>query len=139
MVHRTDGYPINWPADPAAWLTPAGMLQGWVAVTGQAMVVGHVLLHAPRAVHVASVSRLFVSPNARRRGLGGRLLEHAKEWASTRRLNLILEVADGERSPAIALYERSGWQRIDTVQADWRAPDGGVVTLHRYAPEDPEE
>ena len=94
VVHRTDGYPMNWPADPAAWLTPTGMLQSWVAVTGEALVVGHVLLEAPGAVHVASVSRLFVSPNARRRGLGGRLLEHAMEWASARGLNLILEVAE---------------------------------------------
>jgi hypothetical protein len=26
-VHKTGGYPSNWPDDPARWLTPAGMLE----------------------------------------------------------------------------------------------------------------
>jgi hypothetical protein len=30
-VYETSGYPSNWPADPAQWLRPPGMLQAWVA------------------------------------------------------------------------------------------------------------
>jgi GNAT superfamily N-acetyltransferase len=33
-VHRADGYPANWPADPAGWLTPRGLLTAWAADAG---------------------------------------------------------------------------------------------------------
>jgi hypothetical protein len=42
-VHAADGYPLLWPADPAAWLTPANVLHAWVAEDERA-VMGHVVL-----------------------------------------------------------------------------------------------
>jgi hypothetical protein len=30
-VHERDGYPVVWKADPAAWLSPAGLQGAWVA------------------------------------------------------------------------------------------------------------
>jgi hypothetical protein len=42
-VHETAGYPVNWPAEPDAWLTPPDALGSWVA-TADDRVVGHVAL-----------------------------------------------------------------------------------------------
>ena len=82
-VHAADGYPSRWPAETAGWLTPADMLHAWTAHLDDT-VVGHVvmrsvaddamasLLAASGGVppgRLASLSRLFVVPRARRRGV----------------------------------------------------------------------
>lgn len=133
LVHRSDGYPANWPADPVGWLAPTDTVRAWVATLGGATIVGHLLLHPAEGAgeRVVSVGRLFVVPAGRGLGLGGALLERARTWAAAHHLDLVLEVTDGERS-AIALYERTGWRRTGTVRADWTTPGGGPVTLHRY-------
>lgn len=40
-VHQADGYPMNWPSAPEAWLTPPGTTRAWVA-TVDGDIVGHV-------------------------------------------------------------------------------------------------
>lgn len=30
-VHRSDGYPVNWPPSPRAWLTGGALVSAWVA------------------------------------------------------------------------------------------------------------
>ena len=130
-VHRHDRYPLNWPADPGGWLSPAGILRAWVAELPAGAVVGHVALH--QATGGAEVSRLFVAPTARGHHVGARLLSHARRWAAAHRLDLTLEIVDESRSaPAIALYERTGWRHVDTVTATWSGPDGQPVRLRRY-------
>ena len=47
VVHETAGYPTNWPADPARWLRPPGILRAWVAATEDVPVAGHVILMQP--------------------------------------------------------------------------------------------
>jgi GNAT superfamily N-acetyltransferase len=133
-VHVSDGYPMNWPEDPAGWLTPADGLRAWVAVADDIGVVGHVMVQGFSAgsAQVASVARLFVAPEARSQGLGARLLGHARQWAADRGIGLVLEVTADERSSAVALYERTGWRRTDTQEAPWTAADGSPVLLHRY-------
>jgi GNAT superfamily N-acetyltransferase len=94
-VHRQDGYPSRWPVRPAASLSPAGLLEAWVAVA-EGVVVGHVTL-APDAevadinvitaagwptAELASVSRLFVRPAMQGAGIGQRLLEMATAFAA---------------------------------------------------------
>ncbi len=53
LVHRSDEYPTNWPADPTAFLVPVSPLPAWIAVThdaeadgavGGEVVVGHLVL-----------------------------------------------------------------------------------------------
>jgi Ser/Thr protein kinase RdoA (MazF antagonist)/GNAT superfamily N-acetyltransferase len=132
-VHETDGYPMNWPEDPIAWLSPADGLQAWVAVTDDGGVAGHVMLQSTSTASVSAVARLFVAPRARGCGLGARLLDHVRQWAAERGIDLVLEVTAGERSSAIALYERTGWRRTGTEQASWTAPSGEPVLLYRYA------
>ena len=134
-VRETSGYPTNWPADPARWLTPDGIACAWVATTREAPIAGHMILRqpdigAPKEL-AAEVSRLFVAPAARRQGVAQALLDRAIDWATLNGLDLVLDVTD-ELWPARALYERTGFQLTETKVADWTPPDGLPVMLHRY-------
>ena len=73
---------------------------------------GQVLGKPPEALAV--VARLFVAPTRRRAGTGARLLRTATAAAVSRGLTSILDVATHFR-PAIALYEKLGWQRVGSV------------------------
>jgi GNAT superfamily N-acetyltransferase len=143
-VHAAEGYPRYWPADPHAWLTPSLLLQAWVAVVA-GVVVGHVALCEAEddtaaawrlasgipATRLAVVSRLFIAPKARGRGLGTGLLHVACAAAVASRLRPALEVLDHDRA-AIALYERVGWQRVASVPAAWALNQGECAVVHYY-------
>ena len=132
-VYETSGYPTNWPADPAQWLRPPGILRAWVAATEDVPVAGHVILMQPLpGESSAEVSRLFVVPAARRQGVASLLLESVMRSAVANDLDLFLDVTDHLRD-ARALYQRAGFRLISTTQADWTTPDGLPVTQHRYA------
>ncbi|MCG5472463.1 GNAT family N-acetyltransferase [Micromonospora sp. LAH09] len=138
-VHRVDRYPMNWPADPRRWLREPHPARAWVAVDADAAVVGHVAVHrvsdpadGPLARPTAEVARLFVVPSARGLALGSALLGRARQWASRRATDLVLEVAGGGAA-ATALYERTGWRHVGTGTAPWTAPDGSPVSLRHYA------
>jgi ribosomal protein S18 acetylase RimI-like enzyme len=134
-VHQTNGYPTNWPADPARWLTPPGIVRAWIVRADELPIAGHVLLRqvadSPAGHPVAEVSRLFVAPAARRQGVAQALLQQAMHWAQGNEQDLVLEVTDHLQA-ARALYERAGFRRIGTKQADWTAPGGQPVILHQY-------
>jgi [ribosomal protein S18]-alanine N-acetyltransferase len=118
-VHERAGYPINWPADPARWLTPEAALGCWVAVgDGQVVeqVVGHVVLTAVDG-H-AEVERLFVDPNATGQGIGRLLLDHCVRIAADLGRKLSLEVVDN-RGAAVHLYRRAGWSETGRTPIDW--------------------
>ena len=131
-MYETGGYPTNWPADPARWLRPSGILQAWVASIEEVPVAGHVILMRPLpGERSAELSRLFVVPAARRRGVAAALLETVMRSAAANELDLFLDVTD-HLEGAQALYRRAGFRLVNTTQADWTTPDGGPVTLHRY-------
>jgi GNAT superfamily N-acetyltransferase len=131
-VHRLDGYPPHLPGRGAFDLRPfistPGAIRAWVAETGSD-IVGHVALHhsSSRAVmRLAStatrlppeqfgvVARLFVSPSARRGGVGQSLLRTAGTRATNEGLSPILDVAT-QFEGAIHLYEMCGWVRAGMV------------------------
>jgi len=134
-VHESGGYPTNWPADPARWLTPSGTINGWVAAC-EGSIVGHAVLRFPSFSTVSQsaveLSRLFVTPEVRRKGIAAALMQATMRWAAAKDLDLELEVTDHLQA-ARALYERSGFRLVATKQADWTTPDGAPVTLHHYA------
>jgi ribosomal protein S18 acetylase RimI-like enzyme len=69
------------------------------------------------------IARLFVAPARFRRGVGTALVEHALGQARGRRV----VVGTGARNaPALALYERFGFRRLDGGAAG-----GGYVELVR--------
>ncbi len=72
-VQAADRYPVDWPDDPRGWLTPGDLAAAWVAVADGA-VTGHVGLARTRLEPLGitlggAVTRLFVTPPARRGGL----------------------------------------------------------------------
>src|ERR1019366_4153622 len=77
------------------------------------------------------IARLFVDPAARRQGLARALLDAAAGHARTRGLQPVLDVVAGSE-PAIALYERSGWELAGTETATWVTPAGSSPTLRCY-------
>lgn len=125
-VHSMDGYPVEGVSDPATWLQPPTLLRAWVAeLAGD--VVGHVLVssptsgddavriwreHNPGAVDgLAVLGRLFITPEARGRRLGERLVRMASAYADDRDLRLLLDVMEKDTA-AIRLYELLGWEHI---------------------------
>ncbi|WP_344490452.1 GNAT family N-acetyltransferase [Nonomuraea monospora] len=127
-VQAADRYPVHWPDDPGAWLTPDGMTSAWLAVeaveAGEAgVVLGHVAL-----TRDLEVSRLFVTPAARGRGVAERLLSTVR--AATP-LPLKLEVSS-EGLAAIRFYERSGWRRVGSSRAGWLNAAGEPALMHHY-------
>jgi GNAT superfamily N-acetyltransferase len=130
-VHAAGGYPTNWPADPARWLTPPDLIEAWIASVDGAAVAGHMVITRAAGCAVAEVGRLFVDPAVRRQGIAHALVRHATEWAVAQGADLTLWVTDHLRA-AQALYERAGFERAATAVADWTAPDGQPVTVHRY-------
>jgi ribosomal protein S18 acetylase RimI-like enzyme len=140
---RVDGYPIRWPDDPIGWLTPRGFLAAWVA-EDEGAVAGHIALRSvigmdgmavwtvstglPESALVA-VSRLFVDPASRGRGVGGALLAMATAHAVDTGRQAVLDVLDTDRA-AVRLYERSGWKRV--ASADFPHAGGPPVLTHYY-------
>ncbi|MEU6730846.1 GNAT family N-acetyltransferase [Nonomuraea wenchangensis] len=122
-VRSVDRYPVDWPDDPGGWLTPRGLERAWVAAE-DAAVLGHVGLTAD-----LEVTRLFVVPAARGRGLAGLLLDTVRAAAGGRPVTL--EVSS-EGKAAIAHYERSGWRRTGSSRATWLNAAGEPALLHHY-------
>jgi GNAT superfamily N-acetyltransferase len=130
-VHEVDRYPLIWPPDPAGWLAGRGSLGAWVAEE-DGQLLGHLSLHATNrcrarpqwcqalavgAERLAVVSRFFVSPDARGRGIGGRLMACAEEYAAGRHRRLALDVAAHNRD-AIDFYVRRGWRRVGSAELE---------------------
>ncbi|WP_207211859.1 GNAT family N-acetyltransferase [Promicromonospora panici] len=137
LVHECDGYPMAWPDNPTAWLTPPGALDAWVALS-DGEVVGHVMLVEGGKVEyaaelaeaagvpvtgLAGVSRLFVTPAARGTGVAAALLERVEDTPARRGRRLVLDVVD-DGSSAVRLYERLGWTRVASGEATWTTPTG---------------
>jgi|HubBroStandDraft_6_1064221.scaffolds.fasta_scaffold32899_2 GNAT superfamily N-acetyltransferase len=147
QVHAQDGYPLKWPADPSAWLSSDRQVAAWVA-DDAGIISGHVALAVPHSgeadsawaaalsvpvADVLCVSTLFVSPQDRGRGIGGRLLEVALGAARARGASAALEVVSLNRH-AVALYRARGWREIGSVRYDWM-PDDAQSLL--FVPPDP--
>jgi GNAT superfamily N-acetyltransferase len=142
-VHRADPHPTHWPDDPARWLSPRPMLVAWVA-DKDGLILGHIALRAGTAdasaavwseatglspQQLASITRLFVSPDSRGTGLGRALLDAACAEAAARRLHPALDVVETNYD-AIRLFERGGWRRV--WSEPWPAAEDGKTLLHYY-------
>lgn len=144
-VHETDGYPVNWPDDPVGWLSEPSLLAAWVADSDE-QIMGHIGLcrgeagdAAPDlwskragsgAEMTAVVSRLFVAPEVRGRGLGALLVAQAAWEARELGLHPVLDVVASDIA-AVALYESLGWSLLATVEQQWEPAK--TVTVHCYA------
>ncbi len=128
-VYPVDRYPAVWPAEPVRWLLGRECIAAWVAEDAGRL-LGHLSLHRTDASRerwqwrealaiplerLAVVSRFFVAPAARRRGVGSALLDGAEHHAGEHGLSLVLDVAEHNRG-AIAFYEHRGWRRVGTTE-----------------------
>lgn len=144
-VHEADGYPVDWPAEPARWLVESDQLASWVAVSAGGEIVGHAALCrgtgssagevwarrvGREAAEAGAVSRLYVAPPARGYGLGERLLASVVGQAQAWGLHPVLDVVT-TGSAAVALYQQLGWELMLTVDQIW--PNGSVVAVHCFA------
>ncbi|WP_327119928.1 GNAT family N-acetyltransferase [Nocardia sp. NBC_01730] len=140
-VHEVDGYPAQWPANPVGWLSPSKLIAARIAEQGGA-VIGHVGIGAggemPPTVRdmagsaeIASVIRFYVVPEARRAGVGSRLLSAGVRMAEMRGQRAALTV-ESDGAAAIALYERHGWRRVHSGPSGWRTADGREAWVHYY-------
>ncbi|GAB2736952.1 GNAT family N-acetyltransferase [Kitasatospora kifunensis] len=144
-VHQADGYPVDWPADPARWLVESDQLASWVAVSALGEIVGHVALcrgagssagevwalrGGREATEAGAVGRLYVAPSARGRGIGEGLLAAAVGQAHAWGLHPVLDVVTTSAA-AVELYQRLGWELMMTVDQSW--PNGAVVAVHCFA------
>jgi GNAT superfamily N-acetyltransferase len=76
--------------------------------------------------HRADISKMLVSRNARRHGVGALVLAGAERAAyEAGRTLLVLDTASAE---AERLYERGGWQRVGTVPKYALMPDGPLCS-----------
>ncbi|MCX5380112.1 GNAT family N-acetyltransferase [Streptomyces sp. NBC_00091] len=144
-VHRAAGYPVDWPGQPAGWLSPPALLDSWVAER-DGRIAGHIGLcrsepgdAAPGlwslrtgmpVEGVAVISRLFVPPAERGHGTGALLMARAVGAARERALHPVLDVVASDTAAA-ALYERLGWSLLETVEQRW-GPNR-VVAVRCYA------
>ncbi|WP_055532882.1 GNAT family N-acetyltransferase [Streptomyces graminilatus] len=157
-IHEQNAYPLNWPSDPAGWLTPGSLLAVWVAEEegdesgnedgredgsedGGEGIIGHVVLSGSDAGNAAAalwsdgptavINRLYVDPAARGRGVGAALMERAVAEARSRALHPVLDVAS-TATAAATLYERLGWTLLGPeVEQEWLP--GQWVKLRCYA------
>ncbi|MEU7278921.1 GNAT family N-acetyltransferase [Streptomyces sp. NPDC045431] len=146
-VHQRDGYPVNWPDLPGAWLTPSSLIASWVAEL-EGRPAGHIGLSrsdpadaAPGLWSVrtgrgtdraAVVNRLFVAPWARGHGIGALLMARAVTEARDLGVHPVLDVLASDTAAA-ALYERLGWELLATVEQQW-GPEQRVAVRCYAAP-----
>jgi ribosomal protein S18 acetylase RimI-like enzyme len=141
-VHEQNAYPLNWPTEPASWLTPRSLLAVWVAEgDGDEGIIGHIVLSRSEEGDAAAalwnrgptavLNRLYVDPAARGRGVGAALMERAVAEAEFRALHPVLDVASTDTAAA-ALYERLGWTLLAAdVEQEWGP--GQRVKVRCYA------
>ena len=116
------GYPDLPPLHETLAALQATDEELWLCEEGDALVGVVGLEHGEDEMLIA---RLYVAPACFRRGVGSALVEHALAQAGGRRVR----VGTGARNaPALALYERFGFRRLDEASA---TPNLGYVELVR--------
>jgi [ribosomal protein S18]-alanine N-acetyltransferase len=132
QVHVEQRYPVHWPDDPCAWLTPPNVAAAWVAARDDE-VIGHVcLVRKDLETPDLTLERLVVSPVAAGSGVGRALVSHAGDWAAQRRSRLSLDVVEN-CAKAVTLYGRLGWRLTGKTPIVW-GDDVAHCLLHFEAP-----
>jgi ribosomal protein S18 acetylase RimI-like enzyme len=145
LVAATDGYPGQWPADPAGWLRSKDVAAAWVAQAGSDL-LGQIVLRWARTQSpvriwgevtgagpesLCVVSRFFVVPTGRGRAVGERLLTTATEAAAGLGRRPVLDVVESSGQAAMRLYRRLGWTEFGSFQEAW-GPGGSLEHLRCF-------
>jgi DNA-binding MarR family transcriptional regulator len=112
LAQRFDGGfdpALSIPADTAELTPPAGLLL--VARSrGRPVGCGALKFHGREP---AELKRMWVSPDARGLGLGGRLLRRLEQAAGDAGATVVRLETNGSLSEAIALYRKSGYSEVE--------------------------
>jgi L-amino acid N-acyltransferase YncA len=126
-------YDASWPESVAreVWIeTPPGLT---VVATDGARVVGTATMGRNRpgpGAHVATAS-FMVAAEARGRGVGRALAEHALAWAKAEGYAAMqFNAVVATNTVAVALYRRLGFTLVGTVPEAFAHPQHGRVGLH---------
>jgi ribosomal protein S18 acetylase RimI-like enzyme len=94
-----------------------GWRRVWVARAADGSIAGHIDLraHAERYTAHRCLLGMGVDRAHRKAGLGGRLVAHAAQWAQASGLQWIDLQVLSVNAPAIALYQRSGFQKTGEI------------------------
>ncbi|KAI0455847.1 acyl-CoA N-acyltransferase [Xylaria acuta] len=129
-VYRDSGYPVGGVDKALEELRTDD--QAWVA-EDNGTIVGHVAMnearesHAnvalwlekhPQATDIALLARLFVHPEARRRGAASMLVRAVEEAARSEGRRLLILALDKDQD-AIRLYRRLGWEHYGATVFRW--------------------
>lgn len=113
----------------AADAVASGRSTAFVAMRGERIVGSVLLIRATQAnaPHRAEIAKVLVHRDARRHGLGRRLMQAAEERArADGRWLLILDTVTG--APADRFYRSLGWQKAGVVPNFALEPDGRLVS-----------
>lgn len=73
------------------------------------------LISTAEGGRVGLVEDMVVAPELRGKGIGQRLLGEIERWAADSGLTRLQLLADRTNEPALAFYDRQGWQRTALV------------------------
>jgi GNAT superfamily N-acetyltransferase/predicted DCC family thiol-disulfide oxidoreductase YuxK len=144
VVFAEGQYPVHWPESPRSWLDGDDVLDAWVLERHGEM-LGHIAISEvgldPVAAlrwrevtgrdpsELAGISRYFVRPRARGKGVGSALLDVAVAEIRARGLLPVLDVVSASRD-AIRLYDERGWRMI--AMYPW-GEKGSDLRIYFYA------
>ncbi|WP_438040345.1 GNAT family N-acetyltransferase [Sorangium sp. So ce128] len=115
----TYGEAAQWNA--ARWEAQVVELATFVAVL-DGRDVGVVRGAAHRSSDLCELISMWVAPTARRQGIGAQLIDSVAAWAkAVGATALVLDVV-AANAPAVALYERTGFLRLDGASMGELAP-----------------
>ena len=100
----------------------AGWRRVWVARDANDAIAGHIDLRAHAERHAAHrcLLGMGVDRGHRKAGLGIRLIEHAGQWATATGFGWIDLQVLSVNTPAITLYERTGFQKTGEIHEMFR-------------------
>ena len=100
------------------------------AVDGETM-VGFIAVDLRRGQKTAWIATLAIDPAYRRRGIGSRLLEICEGKINLPKIRLCVRQSN---DPAIALYQKYGYQQIDIWKSYYRGGDDALV-FEKFLPD----
>ena len=112
-----------WPLLDVVGVLAIPQIIRFKAVDDQVM-VGFIGIDLRRDQGVAWIATLAVHPQYRRRGIGSKLLEIGENKITLPRIRLSVRQSN---HPAIALYERFGYQQVDIWKIYYRGGDDALV------------